>query len=77
MNIFARFINSFEKPPVSKTPEEKDKDSKEWKEHSGVQAEMAEEQEKAEEERKIEQSKAEAEMKKKQEKEWEEHFLKK
>ena len=74
MNIFARFINSFEKPPVSKTPEEKDKDSKEWKEHSGVQAEMAEEQEKAEEERKIEQSKAEAEMKKKQEKEWEEHF---
>ncbi|MDO8559138.1 MAG: hypothetical protein Q7R84_02295 [bacterium] len=68
MNIFARFINSFEKPPVSKTSKE------EWRKHSGVQAEMVEKQEKAEEERKIEQSKAEAEMKKKQEKEWEEHF---
>ena len=68
MNIFARFINSFEKPPVSKTPEEKDKDSKEWKEHSGVQAEMAEEQEKAEEKKKSEQSKSD------QEKEWKEHF---
>ncbi|MBI2041659.1 MAG: hypothetical protein HYT20_01390 [Candidatus Nealsonbacteria bacterium] len=75
MNIFARFINSFEKPPAPKTPEEKDKDRQEWKKSFGQQAELGEVQNKAEEEKRQEQEKAKEEMRQKNEKEWKESFV--